>query len=386
MKKPNNPKNNRQHAIVGLLFVVFVSGFYSIDSLYNLWNARPQKIILADNPVEHLLNEAKNNPDFSVEAVNKITNDFPVYDFRILDANRIVFHMPDSSYNPTQLAVLQFTDQQLTPLLYSSSFDIVPTLDSKRFIAFGKEQDYKKFRTYVYDAKSLKLLDTQDGFLVSPAFFADHEHYLGVLDNDLVQSTLGTGERTFLSNVNELEELLGGINGAPSSFFAFKKGHEANAIYFLTGFSEGASLIQFNASTLSAIGKPILAEAIHKFEVLKNGDLLIQGIVNGKQGLFLYDLAAGEYHPLQEGIISDFAITEDETKIAYVLINETKTLSDDPMGDLHVAYLGAYDLTSNVTLYQNLNLSQSLAWHQNMLFSIGNQMMKSEILRFSFKS
>ncbi|MEW9698621.1 hypothetical protein [Paenibacillus sp. SI8] len=385
MSRSSSWREYRHYWVLGVLLILFIFGFYGLGSMYALSNVKTKTVVLSSDQFKSSL-ATLTNTAFEVEAVTKLTNDYEAYALQVVDHNSVIFQMPDKSYRGLKLAVLHLDDNQLVEISKSSEFGITLTPDAKQLIYFKTENRETAPKTYIYDLQANKQLKKMDYYFESNIFFMDNEQYMGFSKNYFTLSNVTTGEIQPLISYEGLKNLLQTASDSKDPVpLDFKKGERPNLVYFLAEYKGGTGIFTMDLNHTNQVDLTIQGEAINQFEILNNGDLLLQGKIEKKEGLFLYEKAAKKFHLLQEGTISNFALDADEKRIAYVVVHNNQNIGYPQTGDLHAAYLDQGSLDSDTVIYRNISPVQSLIWRQNDLFSSSSQINKSEIFRFTFK-
>ncbi|ASA20754.1 hypothetical protein [Paenibacillus donghaensis] len=381
MKRGNLLGNYRQYIILGLLLLVFILGFYGLGSIYALSSIGSRTVVLKNSQFSTSLTSI-NTEAFEIKAVTKLTNDYPLYDLQVRDHNNVIINVPDHSFSGLKIAELHLDNNQLSDIAENVGNDITLTPDAKQLIYTKSDYSGENLRTYVYSLqlnKELKQLKDYSYLRV----FIDHERYLGFSGSAFALTNVTTGKVQQLFTYDRLLQLIAAGSGSDNQngitirLDLIRKA-EQNKVYFLADLNSSSAIFEMDLKNTNKVKLVAQGQQINQFMVMKNGNLLLQGKVENTDGLFLYNQAAGQFKLLQEGMITNYALQSDESRIAYFMVNNNQ------MWDLHTVYLDNGSLDSDTVIYRNIHSVQTMKWHQDDLFIISSQLSKSEIYRFTF--
>ncbi|MEK5023480.1 hypothetical protein [Paenibacillus sp. FSL M7-1046] len=382
MKKVSLLGNYRHYMILGLLLLVFILGFYGLGSIYALSSIDSRTVVLKNSQFNTTL-ISSNAEAFEIKAVTKLTNNYPIYDLEVRDHNNIIITVPDNSLSGLKIAVLHLDNNQMSDIAENVEYGITLTPDGKQLIYSKFENGGESLRTNVYSLelnKDLKQLKNDNSY---SNMFIDHERYLGFSGSDVILTNVSTGEVQQLITYDQLLELIGtaigssNLNGITIRWDIIQKSGQ-NKVCFLAEINSSYGIFEMDLKNTSKVKLVAKSEQINQFLVMNNGDFVLQGKINNTDGLFQYNRGTSQFKLLKEGIITNYALQSDESRIAYFMVNSNQ------IGDLHAAYLDNGSLDSDTVIYQNIHSAQTMKWHEDDLFIIGSQLSKSEIYRFSF--
>ncbi|MEK4063344.1 MULTISPECIES: hypothetical protein [unclassified Paenibacillus] len=382
MKKVSLLGSYRHYMILGLLLLVFILGFYGLSNIYALSSIDSRTVVLKSSQFNTSL-ISSNTEAFEIKAVTKLTNNYPIYDLQVRDHNNVILSVPDNSLSGLKIAVLHLDNNQMSDIAENVEYGITLTPDAKQLIYSRFEYGGESLRTNVYSLelnKDLKQLNNDNSY---SNMFIDHERYLGLSGSDVILTNVSTGEVQQLITYDQLLELIGtaigssNLNGITIRWDIIQKSGQ-NKVCFLAEINSSYGIFEMDLKNTSKVKLVAKSEQINQFLVMNNGDFVLQGKINNTDGLFQYNRGTSQFKLLKEGIITNYALQSDESRIAYFMLNSNQT------GDLHTAYLENGSLDSDTVIYQNIHSAQTMKWHEDDLFIIGSQLSKSEIYRFSF--
>jgi hypothetical protein len=382
MKKVSLLGNYRHFMLLGLLLLIFILGFYGLSSIYALSSIDSRTVVLNSSQFNTSLT-SRNTEAFEIKAVTKLTNSYPIFDLQVQDHNKVILNVPDHSVSGFKIAMLHLDNNQLSVIAENVEYEITLTPDAKQLIYSKLGNGWESLGTNVYSLelnKDLKQLRDNNSY---SKFFIDHERYLGLSGSDIILTNISTGEIQQLITYDQLLELIGTATGSSNlneitiRWDIIQKAGQ-NKVYFLADLNSSFGIFEMDLKNTSKVKLVTSGKEINQFLVMNNGDLVLQGKINNTDGLFLYNQEAGQFKLLKEGIITNYAMQSDESRIAYFMLNSNQT------GDLHAAYLDNGSLDSDTVIYQNIQSVQTMKWHEDDLFVTGSQLSKSEIYRFTF--
>ncbi len=353
--------------------LLFILGFYGMSSLYMLSNFKSKTVILPNDQFNS--NLTKMNTAFEIGAVTRLTNDYSIFDFQVIDHNSVILQSMDRSLNRSlgrfKISVLHLDNNKLVDIDENVLYGFALSPNGKNLI-YVKNQNMDSF-SYVYNLQSnkLKKVSYGDSYGIN---FISNENFIGFSNGYLTLTNVVTGKIRQLINDTQLTEIFQSPTQLTNTLYFSK-----NKVYFLAFNNSGPGIFEMDIKNTNKVVKVAQGEEINKFVILKNGDLLVQGKFEKKEGLFLYNKATHKFKLLQEGVITDFALNSDESRIAYFVVK------DNGVGDLHTAYLDNGSLSSDTAIYRNINSVRTMKWAQDDLFICTNQLNKSEVYRFTFK-
>ncbi|QQZ59121.1 hypothetical protein JI735_20730 [Paenibacillus sonchi] len=383
MKNGSLTGNFRQYIILSLLLLAFILGFYGLGGIYALSSISSRTVVLENSEFNTSLTSRV--PEiFEIKGVTKLTNDFPIYDLQVLDHNNVIFQVPDTnSFSDAKIAELHLDNNQLSDIAENAGYGMILTPDAKQLIYTKAENIDGNSKIYMYNLELKKETKQIGNYLSYYQLFIDNERYFGFTGSEFTLNNVTTSKVQQLLSYDQLLQLLADASGSSNLkgitiIAELTQKANQDEVYLLADINNKSVIFALNLNNTNKVKLVAQGEQIGQFLVMKNGNLLVQGKIENKDGLFLYNQGTGKYKLLQEGFITNLALHSDESRIAYFLVNSNQ------MSDLHTVNLDNESLNSDTVIYRNIPSVQTMKWYQDDLFISGSQLNKSEIYRFTF--
>lgn len=389
MIKPSKSQNGAawgSHLLLAGLLLLFVGGIYGISALYELGRASNYRTVIlpAGQPPSSLAEIP--GTTFKIESVFRQSFDFPIYNIQAVDRNKVLINRPDdpNSFSGIKLSLLAIDEKEVKDIASNVEFDFTLSPDKRKLIygKFGSNWSEMTMNVYQLDSGEQTTFNSKNLFTIS---FIDNNTFVGLDSNHLNLVISRNGTQQTLYDYEEMTELIAGASGAQQSsdvifFSIYQVSLDKQGIYFLAQINEGYGLYRFGLDTSEDVTEIVTAEDIQQFFELGDGKFIIQGTVDGKTGIYIYDLSTSSFTLLAEGPIWNMALDDDLTRLGYF------SAQDNQNNELHVAYLENGALLSDTVIYRNIDNLQLMRWHGNDLFLIGGDYENSELYRFTLNA
>ncbi|WP_315794675.1 hypothetical protein [Paenibacillus sp. BIC5C1] len=366
------------------LLIVFVGGIFGIGSLFSIGHGKPRTVILPDKQFNSRLAPPPSST-IQIESATKLPNDFAIYDFEVADSNTVILNRPDRSYTGIKLSQLHMDDNLLKDIATNTEYGITLSPDQSKMIYSQYRSTQAQKTTYEYDLKTggYRKLKNDNSY---SRVFVGNESYIGYDDLVFNMVDLNTGKKRELYSYDELVAKVAQVSNISSPddtlimLDSYEISRDLSRVYVLVKLKENYAVYSFSLNDKNDITAYTPAQDIQQFKVLKNGDMLIQGMINNEQGLYRYRADTKKFELLVKGPIWSFDLDEEESRIAYFLTLEGQK------NEVHIAYLNDRKLGSDTVIYRNIDYFIKLKWNDSNLFVVGSSMEKSELYRFSFRA
>ncbi|MHA7964152.1 hypothetical protein ACX93W_08395 [Paenibacillus sp. CAU 1782] len=389
MNKPmKSPKQAAwvSYVLLAGLLLLFVGGIYGISALYELGRTSDYRTVTlpaAQNP--NTLAEIPGTT-FKIESVFRQSFDFPIYNIQAVDRNKVVINRPDdpNSFSGIKLSLLAIDEKEVKDIASNVEFDFTLSPDKRELIygKFGKNWSDMTMNIYQLDSGEQTTFNSKNLFVIS---FIDNNTFVGLDSNHLNLVISRNGTQQTLYGYDEMTELIAGASGAQQSsdvifFSIYQVSLDKQGVFFLSQIKDGYGIYRFGLDTSEDVTEIATAEDIQQFFELGDGKFIIQGTVDGKTGIYIYDRSTSSFTLLAEGPIWNMALDDDLTRLGYF------SAQDNQNNELHVAYLENGALLSDTVIYRNIDNLQLMRWHGNDLFLIGGDFEKGELYRFTLNA
>ncbi|MGV2883101.1 hypothetical protein [Paenibacillus taichungensis] len=384
MKKRGFWSRYRDMLMLSGLLIVFVGGIFGIGSLFSIGHGKPRTVILPDKQFNSRLTPPPSST-IQIESATKLPNDFAIYDFEVADPNTVILNRPDRSYTGIKLSQLHMDDNLLKDIATNTEYGITLSPDQSKLIYSQYRSTQAQKTTYEYELKTGEHHKLKNDNSYSRVFVGN-ESYIGYDDLVFNMVDLSTGKKHELYSYDELVAKVAQVSNISSPddtlimLDSYEISRDLSRVYVLVKLKENYAVYSFSLNDKNDITAYTPAQDIQQFKVLKNGDMLIQGMINNEQGLYRYRADTKKFELLVKGPIWSFDLDEEESRIAYFLTLEGQK------NEVHIAYLNDRKLGSDTVIYRNIDYFIKLKWNDSNLFVVGSSMEKSELYRFSFRA
>ncbi|OBR63474.1 hypothetical protein A7K91_17095 [Paenibacillus oryzae] len=382
--KGNNGAAWRSHLLLAGLLLLFIAGIYGISALYELGRSSDYRTVTL--PTGQTPNSLAEIPGttFKIESVFRQSFEYPIYNLLAVDRNKLLINRPDASFSGLKLSLLSIDEKELQDIASNVEYGITLSPDKQQLIygKFGSSWNEMTMHAYQLDTGEEAPFNGSTLILVS---FIDDHSFVGLDSEHLNLIVSHDGSQQTLYSYDEMTELIAKASGAEQTsdviFFSFYQlSSDKQSIYFLAQIKEGYGLYRFGLQKREDIVEIVTAEDIQQFVEISNGKFIIQGTVDGKAGIYMYDSPAKSFTLLAEGPIWNMVLDDDLTRLAYF------SVQDNQNNELHVALLENGKLLSDTVIYRNIDNLQLMKWLGNDLFLTGGDMEKSELYRFTLNA
>ncbi|MFB5761364.1 hypothetical protein ACE5LO_13280 [Paenibacillus medicaginis] len=282
---------------------------------------------------------------------------------------------------------MRMDDNAVQDIVTNTDYRVDFTYDRTKIIYTRYKQGSKNPETFTYDWKngvSQKLGQNQ----AYKRIFLNENVYVGFDDTGYKEVDLSSGKERELFTYKEFPSRLSrfvanvsenGVVTNPDSMTISKDRNHIFMVFALGQNNEG--IYRYSLQDDKNDELIVRAEEILQYSLLNNGDIMLNGRVNGTSGIFLYDSSNKEYKMLKKGDFLGFEWDESRSRLAYMqMLDEQRSKNE-----LHVAYLRNDILQSDTIIYRNIQSFYKLTWLEDSLFVGGSTLDSSEIYRFTFK-
>ncbi|RRJ61807.1 hypothetical protein EHV15_01565 [Paenibacillus oralis] len=384
MKNRDFWKKYRDMFLVTVLLAVFVGGIFGVGSMFEIGGSKLRTVILPGEQFNSSLVSPPNST-VQIEAAIKRPNDFAIYDFEVADQNTLILSRPENSYTGIKISMLKLDDNHVKDLATNTEYGVALSPDQEKMIFSEYRSAQAQRTTYEYDIKSGQRRKLANDNFYFRRYFGN-DTYIGYDILVFRMIDLSTGKKRLLYSDEEIKNLVAKENHIPNPDEVWilpdsmEFSRDLQYFYALVGGDNKFMVYRFSVNDRNNVVAYTPADEIQQFRVLKNGDLLVQGIVNKVQGLFIYRNASKRFDLLMKSNIWSFDLNEDESRIAYF------TVLENQKNELHMAYLEGGKLLSDTVVYRNIDNFVNLKWNGDNLFVVSSSMEKSEIYRFTFRA
>ncbi|GEM_PF-1303057 len=382
--KSNNGAAWRSHLLLAGLLLLFIAGIYGISALYELGRSSDYRTVtLPSGQTPNSLAEIPGTT-FKIESVFRQSFEYPIYSLLAVDRNKLLINRPDASFSGIKLSLLSIDEKELQDIASNVEYGITLSPDKQQLIygKFGSSWNEMTMHAYQLDTGEEAPFNGSTLILVS---FIDDHSFVGLDSEHLNLIVSRDGSQQTLYSYDEMTELIAKASGAEQTsdviFFSFYQlSLDKKSIYFLAQIKEGYGLYRFGLQKREDAVEIATAEDIQQFVEISNGKFIIQGTVDGKAGIYMYESSAKSFTLLAEGPIWNMVLDDDSTRLAYF------SVQDNQNNELHVALLENGKLLSDTVIYRNIDNLQLMKWLGNDLFLTGGDMEKSELYRFTLNA
>ncbi|MGC5775948.1 hypothetical protein [Paenibacillus pabuli] len=384
MKHPGFWRKNRDFFMLSGLLIVFVGGIFGIGSLFSIGSFKPRTVILPSEQFNSRLAPPQSNI-IQIESATKLTTDFAIYDFDMVDRNTMILNRPERSYSGLRLSLLHLDDNQVKDIAGNTDYGISlsPNLDKLIYSQYRSGLNQKT--TYEYDIQSEQRskLPNDNSYYRT---FMGNDTYVGQDDLALNLVDMKSGHKRDIYSYDELKALITEmrhIKNQDKTFFIldyFEASQQRKQVYILVMLNDKYAIYTVPLAPEADVKLYAEMKEIQQYKLLKNGDMLIQGNLNNVVGLYRYRAEQKQFDLLVKGSIWNFDLDADESRIAYFRSLEGQKY------EVHTAFLNGSKLSSDTVIYRNIDNFVKLKWNKDELFVVGSSVDKSELYRFSFKA
>ncbi|MEH6945405.1 hypothetical protein [Bacillus sp. JJ722] len=348
-------------------------GFNILSDVLETSNKTGKLIVLSDALFEK---DAPDEDQFNLEVKNvkKLITSYPIWNLDIIDNNHLVY----TTLNPANIGVtkvntININDQTTFGIDENNTAKgLVVSSDGTQLLYSVVNSKNSSSVVFLYDLENKKVKAEYTGTALQ--FLPEKDAFLGFDENQLFVQNLNTQSRKIISSVNlKYKTMIGKIK---VSSFNTSLAHDRA---FIVEFDQNKSFINMINLKKDRMEKVVEADIIQDFTVFNESSLLIQGVVNGQEGLFSYSLNDKKFKLIVEGQINTFNITADG-RLAYSL------MKNDGVSELYVAYYHDDEIQHMKQVYMESNNVIFLKWNKygNMLFYASGGGEGTNIIRFTF--
>lgn len=375
-------KKYRNFLFLALILAIFIGAFYGFSGIYTLSNSRQKTVVLGKENFTSSIESTYNN-ELQVKNMEKVDTAYTAMYFNVLNNNNLIFRRRDNSYKNVneELCTLDLNSNSIYTIYKGiiNSFDV--SNDGKKVI-YSYISDNGNVKTNLYDVVEKKSAKTFE-YSSKDILFLNNDKYINMFNHQITIQNLANGEKQDIKTDNSLVQV-DGRNVQIIKRYNYKVSPDESKVYFISNYNQKDAsnvVCMTNIKNTNQVQYLVRGNII-EFEPFNNGNLLISGIINEKEGIYIYNIKNNIYKNIVEGYVDKISMTSSG-KIAYIVQDSSG------INEVHVGIVKNDKLYFDKIIYTNIKYISDLKWSQDSktLFCVSNSLLSgsgSTIYKFTF--